>query len=375
MPNSTFSRAVSPGNRLKVWNTNATVARRYANSACRLAPLMSRPSMITRPLVGTSSAPMMLSTVVFPLPDGPRTTVNSPAPTDRLTSSSAVTVSDPTRYRRETCSSATTVAPTSTSSPPAIGLQRAEQHAGGDRVAHVEQAIQHLVAGDERAPGERVERLVDDREHRIDAFGFGRNRTRAASRGRAASNATSGLLGSPIPGSRSPRRQTLPVCDGRLQGRKSSLARAPSSSTAKALARSGPSPLGTATALGDARSTHRPGGERGIDRISRLPARARCDVGARHVPRRDPRRQARVGRSAAGTTSNHPERGNPHRELNGPPTDPGNGVGRPGVVSRGRSRAAHGIGSCSTSAEHPTTESSSNDHERAAARHRTPRGG
>ena len=42
---------------------------------------MSRPSITTLPLVGTSSAPTMLRIVVLPLPDGPSTTTNSPAST------------------------------------------------------------------------------------------------------------------------------------------------------------------------------------------------------------------------------------------------------------------------------------------------------
>ena len=39
----------------------------------------------------------MLSSVVLPLPEGPRTTVNSPGSTLSVARSSAVTVSSPTR--------------------------------------------------------------------------------------------------------------------------------------------------------------------------------------------------------------------------------------------------------------------------------------
>ncbi|MCU0313236.1 MAG: hypothetical protein MUC84_04150 [Solirubrobacteraceae bacterium] len=45
---------------------------------------------------------MRFSIVVFPLPDGPRTTTNSPRPTSSVTSSSAVTTFSPTRKRRLT---------------------------------------------------------------------------------------------------------------------------------------------------------------------------------------------------------------------------------------------------------------------------------
>ena len=57
---------------------------------------MSRPSIRTVPSVGESSAPMMFSSVVLPLPEGPSTTVNSPGSTVRSTPSRAVTVLSPT---------------------------------------------------------------------------------------------------------------------------------------------------------------------------------------------------------------------------------------------------------------------------------------
>ena len=63
---------------------------------------MSRPAMTMWPSVGESSAPMRFSSVVFPLPDGPSTTMNSPRPTFSVTSSSAVTTFAPTWKRRLT---------------------------------------------------------------------------------------------------------------------------------------------------------------------------------------------------------------------------------------------------------------------------------
>ena len=57
---------------------------------------MSRPAMTIRPSVTVSRAPMRFSSVVLPLPDGPRTTMNSPRPMSSVTSSSAVTMPAPT---------------------------------------------------------------------------------------------------------------------------------------------------------------------------------------------------------------------------------------------------------------------------------------
>ena len=55
------------------------------------ARVMSWPRIATRPSVGESRAPIMLSSVLFPLPEGPSTTMNSPASTRRSAPSSAVT--------------------------------------------------------------------------------------------------------------------------------------------------------------------------------------------------------------------------------------------------------------------------------------------
>ena len=86
---------MSPGNRLKLWNMKLTVWRLRANSSEREAAVTSRPPTETLPAVGVSSAPMMFSSVVFPLPEGPSTTTNSPSDTCSSTSSSARTTTGP----------------------------------------------------------------------------------------------------------------------------------------------------------------------------------------------------------------------------------------------------------------------------------------
>ena len=96
-PNSTFSSAVRAGKRLKVWKMKLTVWRRKRKSSVREALVMSCPAIRMVPSVGESRAPIMLSSVVLPLPEGPRTTVNSPRSTLSVARSSAVTVSSPTR--------------------------------------------------------------------------------------------------------------------------------------------------------------------------------------------------------------------------------------------------------------------------------------
>src|SRR5690606_16001248 len=58
---------------------------------------------VTVPRVGVSRAPMMFSSVVFPLPDGPRMTTNSAAPMCRVTASSAVTSRGSLPYCLVTC--------------------------------------------------------------------------------------------------------------------------------------------------------------------------------------------------------------------------------------------------------------------------------
>jgi hypothetical protein len=59
---------------------------------------MSLPSIETFPDVGESSAPIILSSVLFPEPDGPMTETNSPFETEKVTSFSAYTFVSPLPY-------------------------------------------------------------------------------------------------------------------------------------------------------------------------------------------------------------------------------------------------------------------------------------
>jgi hypothetical protein len=86
---------VSPGNRLKLWKMKLTVRRRNSNKSFRFAPEILCPATVTVTAVASSSAPIRLSRVVFPLPDGPRTTANSPSSISRSTPASAVTLTPP----------------------------------------------------------------------------------------------------------------------------------------------------------------------------------------------------------------------------------------------------------------------------------------
>ena len=72
-----------------------TVLRRKRNRSRREATVMSSPSMTALPAVGESSAPIRLSSVVLPLPEGPSMTMNSPWPISRSTPARAVTVTAP----------------------------------------------------------------------------------------------------------------------------------------------------------------------------------------------------------------------------------------------------------------------------------------
>jgi hypothetical protein len=64
---------------------------RARNLASAPSPRVSirRPATVTVPMVGRSSPATRLSSVDFPLPDGPMTATTSPAATLMLTSSSA----------------------------------------------------------------------------------------------------------------------------------------------------------------------------------------------------------------------------------------------------------------------------------------------
>lgn len=74
-----------------------TVRRRNAARWALDAPLTSLPATRTDPDVGTSSAPIMFNSVVFPHPDGPTMATNEASSTCKLTPSSAVTSTSPIR--------------------------------------------------------------------------------------------------------------------------------------------------------------------------------------------------------------------------------------------------------------------------------------
>lgn len=122
--NWTFSSAVRLGKRLKLWKTKLTQSRRNWKSRRRVVPDTRRPATMTSPDVATSSAPMMFRSVVFPLPEGPSTTTNSPSSISRSASARAVTVTAPTRYSLPTARSST-VAGTPARGPGWDGVDRA----------------------------------------------------------------------------------------------------------------------------------------------------------------------------------------------------------------------------------------------------------
>lgn len=81
-----------PGEQVEALEDEADRAAPELEQVLRLAPEIRRPATVTVPDVASSSAPTRLSRVVFPLPDGPRTTTNSPSSTSRSTPASAVTL-------------------------------------------------------------------------------------------------------------------------------------------------------------------------------------------------------------------------------------------------------------------------------------------
>ena len=93
---ATFSHADNVGMRLKNWKMKPTLVRRNAARSFSDIALIASPSNRIIPESGTSSAPSMFNSVLFPDPEGPMIAVNSPRSTLRLTSSSARTVCPPT---------------------------------------------------------------------------------------------------------------------------------------------------------------------------------------------------------------------------------------------------------------------------------------
>lgn len=96
---STFSRAVKDPMRLKVWKTKPSLFNLMDASSWSLVEyLILSPQIYTSPLDGLSIVPIMLSRVVFPPPDVPKTVINSPSLMVRLTPLRAGTPSNPRRY-------------------------------------------------------------------------------------------------------------------------------------------------------------------------------------------------------------------------------------------------------------------------------------
>ena len=86
---STLSSTVRSSSRLKNWKMIPTCRARNLASPLSLRLSIRRPATVTVPAVGRSSPAMRLSSVDFPLPDGPMTAATSPAATSRLRSASA----------------------------------------------------------------------------------------------------------------------------------------------------------------------------------------------------------------------------------------------------------------------------------------------
>src|SRR6185295_18136657 len=70
-PNSTLRRTDNQGNGLRVYSWNTT-----ASDFC--TPLTAAPASLMEPAVGRSSPDRQRSSVVFPQPEGPTSTRNSP---------------------------------------------------------------------------------------------------------------------------------------------------------------------------------------------------------------------------------------------------------------------------------------------------------
>ena len=86
---STLSATVRSSSRLKNWKMIPTCRARNLASAVSPSVSIRSPATVTVPDVGLSRPATRLSSVDFPLPDGPMTAATSPAATVRLTSASA----------------------------------------------------------------------------------------------------------------------------------------------------------------------------------------------------------------------------------------------------------------------------------------------
>jgi hypothetical protein len=92
---SMFSPAVRVGNRLKPWNTKPMCFRRSGGSCFSPSLVTSIPAMRTLPELARRMQPMMESSVVLPLPEGPISSTISPGWTSMSTPRKAGTPAAP----------------------------------------------------------------------------------------------------------------------------------------------------------------------------------------------------------------------------------------------------------------------------------------
>ncbi len=92
---ATFSTTVSAGNRLKPWNTKPMCCSLMRGRSRSRRPTISSPAIRTLPSDGFRIAPMIDSSVVTPLPDGPTSSITSPRATSTDTLDNACTAVAP----------------------------------------------------------------------------------------------------------------------------------------------------------------------------------------------------------------------------------------------------------------------------------------
>src|SRR4051812_37973864 len=90
-PNATLSSTVRCASSPKCWKTIEDVCRRSCRSSSRLAAVTSRPSISTRPAVGSIRRISVRTSVDLPDPERPMTTKTSPGYTSNETSRTAAT--------------------------------------------------------------------------------------------------------------------------------------------------------------------------------------------------------------------------------------------------------------------------------------------
>src|SRR5215470_10325786 len=95
---SMFSYAEKTGIRLKFWKMKPTRCARKSEIALSVSVATSCPATTTRPAVGVSRQPIRLSSVVFPLPEGPTITEKRRRGILNVTPLTAGTSTSPTLY-------------------------------------------------------------------------------------------------------------------------------------------------------------------------------------------------------------------------------------------------------------------------------------